>query len=69
MRQPALDGTARSHHRLSDHLSAENPLPAGFRAVAAKQIHLEGLEIEDRNQVNQAFGHESASGLVFPACA
>ena len=60
MRQPALDGAARRHHRLSDHLPAEHPLPARLRAVAAEQVHLERLEIEDGNQVDQAFGHGSA---------
>jgi len=60
MRQPAFDGSARRHHRLSDHLPAEHPLPARFRAVAAKHVHLDRFEIEDRNQVNQAFGHRCA---------
>ena len=60
MRQPAFDGAARRHHRLSDHLPAEHPLPARLRAVAAKQVHLDRLEIENGNQVNQAFGHRSA---------
>jgi hypothetical protein len=57
MRQPAFDGAARRHHRLSDHLSAEHPLPARFRAVAAEQVYLDRLQIENGNQVNQAFGH------------
>ena len=57
MRQPALDGAARRHHRLSDHLSAEYPLPARLRAVAAEQVHLERLDIEDGDQVDDAFGH------------
>ncbi len=64
MRQPAFDGAARRHHRLSDHLSAEHPLPAGLRAVAAKQVNLERLEIEDGNQVNQPFGHGNALDAV-----
>ena len=62
MRQPAFDGAACRHHRLPDHLTAEHPLPAGFRAVAAKHVHLDRLEIEDGNQVTQAFGHGSAFG-------
>jgi hypothetical protein len=64
VRQTAFDGAASRYHRLSDHLSAEDPLPARLRAVAAKQIHLDRLEIEDGNQVNQSFGHMSAFGLV-----
>ena len=70
MRQPALDGAARRHHRLSDHLAAEHPLPARLRAVAAEQVHLERFEIEDGNQVDQAFGHGGAfSFLVIPGHA
>src|SRR5882757_10291741 len=47
MRQPAFDGAAGRYHRLSDHLAAEYPLPGRFRAVAAKQVHLDRFEIED----------------------
>ncbi|MGY4366733.1 hypothetical protein ACVW1A_002798 [Bradyrhizobium sp. LB1.3] len=70
MRQPALHGAAGRNHRLSDHLAAEHPLPAGLGAVAAEQVHLELFEVEDRNEVDQAFGHGGAfkmprhSGLV-----
>ncbi len=63
MRQPALDGAAGSDHRLPDHLAAEHPLPARLRAVAAEQIHLELFEVEDRNEVDQAFGHDGAFAL------
>jgi len=67
MGQAAFDGAACRHHRLSDHLPTEHPLPARLRAVAAKQVHLDRLEIENGNQVNQAFGHGSAfSFLVIP---
>ena len=57
MRQPALDGAAGRDHGLADHLAAEHALPARLRAVAAEQIHLELLEIEDGQQVDQALGH------------
>src|SRR6202521_883266 len=68
MRQPPFDGAARRHHRLPDHLPAEYPLPARLRAGAAKHVHLDRLEIENGNQVNQAFGHGSAFNLsVRPA--
>ncbi len=60
MRQAALDGAACRHHRLTDHLAAEHPLPARLRAVAAEHVHLDRLEIEDGNQVNQAVGHDNA---------
>ncbi|MGY4354676.1 hypothetical protein ACVW0J_001169 [Bradyrhizobium sp. i1.7.7] len=56
MRQPALDRAAGRNHRLPDHLAAEHPLPARLRAVAAEQIHLELFEVENRDQVDQAFG-------------
>ncbi|MGY4300513.1 hypothetical protein ACVWXN_008608 [Bradyrhizobium sp. i1.4.4] len=60
MRQPALDRAAGRNHRLPDHLAAEHPLPARLRAVAAEQIHLELFEVENRDQVDQAFGHDGA---------
>ncbi len=60
MRQAALDGAACRHHRLADHLPAEHPLPARLRAGTAKQVHLERFDIENGNQVDQAFGHRCA---------
>src|SRR4029079_11849119 len=51
------------HHRLSDHLAAEHPLPSRLWAVAAEQIHLDRFQVEDRDQVNQAFGHGGAFGF------
>src|SRR5262249_26434051 len=65
MWQPSLHGAAGRDHRLSDHLTAEYPLPARLRAVAAEQIHLERLPVGDGDQVDQAFGHWRAfSSLV-----
>ena len=63
VRQATFDGAARRHHRLSDHLAAEHPLPTGFRTVAPEHVHLDRLEIENGDQVNQTFGHSSAFGL------
>src|SRR4051794_11179252 len=63
MRQPAFHGAARRYHRLPDHLAAEHPLPAGLRADAAEQVHLDRLEIENGDQVDQAFGHRDAFNL------
>src|SRR5262245_22206649 len=57
MGQPALDGAACRDHCLSDHLAAKYALPARLRAVAAEQIHLERLNIEDGDEIDQAFGH------------
>src|SRR6185436_13916050 len=60
MRQPAFDGAAGRDHGLPDHLTAEHPLPARLRAVAAEQVYLELFEIEDGNEVDEAFGHDGA---------
>ena len=60
VRQPlldVLDGTAGGDQRLTDHLTAEHPLPTRLRAGAAEQVLLQRLEVEDGNQVDQAFGH------------
>ena len=65
MWQTALNCAACRHHRLAYHLPAEYPLPARLWSVAAKQVHLERLEIENRNQVNEAFGHGSTFGFNF----
>src|SRR5437763_8032963 len=60
MRQPSFNRAASRHHRLSDHLAAEHPLPARLRAIAAEHVHLDRFEIEDGNQVDQALGHGTA---------
>src|SRR5215218_5175327 len=52
-----LDGAARRHERLPDNLAAEYALPTGLRAAAAKQIHLERLEVEDGQQILDRGGH------------
>ena len=54
MRQHALDGAGGRDQRLADHLAAEHALPADLRAAAAKQVHLELLEVEDGEQVVRA---------------
>jgi hypothetical protein len=41
------------------HAATEHPLPARLRAVAAEQVYLKLLEIEDGDEVDQAFGHGS----------
>ena len=51
MRRAAVDGPGRGDQRLPDHLAAEHALPAGLRRLAAKQVHLERLEVEDAEQV------------------
>ena len=44
----AVDGPLRRHQRLADDLPAEDALPTDLRAVAAKQVHLNGFEIKRR---------------------
>ena len=54
MRRPfgkVVDRAAGGDQRLADHLAAEHPLPALLRRAAAKQIHLDRLEIEDGDEV------------------
>ncbi len=60
MRRPArhVDGAAGRDQRLADHLPAEDALPAGLRRAAAKQVHLELLEVEDGQQILEGGGHE-----------
>src|SRR5262249_57211718 len=58
MRQPAFDGAARRDHCLPDHLPTKDPLPARLRAVAAEQVDLQRLNIEDGEKVDQALGHQ-----------
>ena len=52
-----VDGAAGRHQRLPHHLAAEHPLPGVLRRAAAKQIDLELLEIEDRQEVLHRGGH------------
>ena len=46
-RRYVLDGPASRDQCLTDDLPAKHPLPARLRRPAAKQIHLELLEIEN----------------------
>jgi len=54
---------ARRNQRLADDLSAENALPAGLRRSATEQVHLQGLEIEDGENILDGGRH--ASGPIF----
>ncbi len=67
MRLAALDGAAGGDQRLADHLAAEDALPADLRAVAAEQVDLEPLEIEDLKEVVDGAGH--AEGLASDGAA
>ena len=61
MRRPAgLDGAYRGDQRLADDLAAEHALPAALWRVAAEQIDVQFLEIEDGQQVFNGRRHKSA---------
>ena len=49
--------TAGRDQRLAGDLAAEDPLHRLVRAEAAEDVHLELLEIEDREQRAQFFSH------------
>src|SRR5262245_37214201 len=60
VRGPVLDifdGAAGGDQRLTDHLTAEYPLPPDLRRTPPKQIRLELLEIEDGKQILHSGGH------------
>ena len=52
-----IEGAACGSERLADDLPAINPLPAGLRRVAAKQVELKLFEIEELQQVLDGRGH------------
>ena len=45
-----IDRPARGHQGLGEDLTAEDPLPA-LSAAAPEDVHLELLEVEQRDQV------------------
>ena len=64
MRRPAghvVDGAAGRDQRLANHLAAEHPLPADLGRAAAKQVHLERLEIEDGEKVLNGGRHRRSA--------
>ena len=66
MRLAALDGAAGGDERLADDLAAEDALPADLRAVAAEQVDLEPLEIEDLKEIVDGAGHGKGSRAKAP---
>ncbi len=46
-----LDRALCSNQRLTDHLPAENTLPANLRAVAAEKIHFKRFKIKRYKQL------------------
>ena len=55
-----VDSAARRDQRLTDHLAAEDTLPALLRRAAAKQVHLKLLEIEKGDQILDGSRHRQA---------
>ncbi len=62
VRRPALDGARRGDQRLADDLAAEDALPAFERALAAEEVVLQLLEIENGEEPFEGGGHGEASG-------
>ena len=57
MGRPVIDGAAGRDQRLTDHLAAEDALPADLRAAAAKEILLQRFEVEDVEEILDGGGH------------
>ena len=53
----AVHGAARGDQRLPGHLAAEDPLAVLLRAPAAEDVHLELLQVEERDQPVECGGH------------
>ena len=53
----ALDRAAGRHERLAEHLSTEYLRAADVAALAAEQVHLETLELEQADQVGELLVH------------
>ena len=51
MTETVFDGPGRRNQRLTQHLTAENPLRTVFRAHPAENVHLDCVEIEQRDQL------------------
>ncbi len=57
MRGAAVNGAVGGNESLSDHLAAEDPLPADLRAHSAEKINLERLDVEDGKQLFEGAAH------------
>lgn len=57
MSRAIFDGATRGDQRLSDHLPAEDALPAHLRAASAEDVALDLFEVENREKVLNGFGH------------
>ena len=57
-----VDGAARRHQRLGEHLAAEHPCPLAIGgAHPAEEVDLERLEIEQLHEVVEVGAHAATS--------
>src|SRR5262245_39704018 len=59
-RATGIDGAYRRDESLADHLTTKDPLPANLRRAAAEQVHFEGFEVENIEQVLNGGRHVKA---------
>ncbi len=57
-----FDSAAGGDQRLTDHLTAENPLPPRLGRASAKQIDFERFEIKEREELVNGGGHRKLLG-------
>ena len=57
-----FDSAAGGDQRLTDHLAAENTLPARLGRASAKQIDFERFKIKEREEVVNGGGHRKLLG-------
>ena len=57
MHVPLLDGRICGGQRLPEHMSAEDPAVTRVATLATKQVHLEGLETQDLQDVGKEGVH------------
>ena len=60
-RPVGLDRAARGHERLARDLPTEHPLAILLGRDAAKEVHFQGFEIEQRDQVVERSSHLAAA--------
>jgi hypothetical protein len=60
MHAPPLDRAGRSHQPLAQHLATEHLRRADVPALAAEEVLLEALEVEQRDQVLQRLPRKAA---------
>lgn len=59
-----VDGARCSHQCLTRHLSTEHALTLLLRRTAAEDVHLDGFEVEERDEVGEGFGHGDSLPLT-----